>query len=182
MSETKIKSLARRADGGLEDFMANGHKYRAIRPGEPIGIQRWTEFEKLKLVFGFGQTFTAIFDALKAIQDLAAADKPFSEIRTEIILSVNSMLRGITDLSQARYNKALYLASVFIVREGDDIRSWDTHLAEQYIQDWAEEGLSEQDFFYFAGSVTNTFAAKFNQMNDEVSRERERLSAISSTK
>ncbi len=64
MNETKeqfrpIKKLARDANGGLsyEPFTANGNTYRFIRPGDPIGIQKWTEYEKLKIVVGTGQTF-----------------------------------------------------------------------------------------------------------------------------
>ena len=85
-----IKPLARDANGGLsyEPFTANGRTYHFIRPGDPLGIRKWTEYEKLKIVVGTGQTFSGIVEAFKQITDLAGADKKFSEIRTELIAAL----------------------------------------------------------------------------------------------
>lgn len=177
-----IKNLPTGGDGLPTDFETKKHKYRVMRPGDPLGITRFSEYEKLQIAFGFGQSFAGILDVYGQIERLLGADKPFAEIRTEAILLVNSAKRSIVDMSAARYNKALYLATLFIVREGDDATKWDMHTAESYIQDWAEEGLSEQDFFMLSASAVRGFKETFNKIKGEVSREEERLSAITTSR
>jgi len=180
--ERKTKELPKGADGLMTDFETAKHRYRVMRPGEPMGIQRFTEYEKLQSVFGFAQTFAGLLEVFTELETLLGADKPFSQIRTEAILLVNSAKRSIVDMSAARYNKALYLATLFIVREGDDATKWDMHTAESYIQDWAEEGLSEQDFFMLSASAVRGFKETFNKIKSEVSREEARLSAITTSR
>lgn len=180
--ERKTKELPKGADGLMTDFETKKHRYRVMRPGEPLGIQRFTEYEKLQSVFGFAQTFSGLLEVFTELETLLGADKPFSQIRTEAILLCNSAKRGIVDQSQSRFNKALYLASIFVVREGDDPLKWDIRTAEDYIQDWAEEGLSELDFFFLSASAVRGFKEAFNKISAEVRAEEERLSGITTSR
>ncbi len=172
------KSLPKGADGLLTDFSTSRHRYKVMRPGEPLGIQRFTEYEKLQSVFGFGQSFAGILEVFGGLEKLLGADRPFSEIRTEAILLCNSAKRGIVDQSRARFNKALYLATIFVVRDDDDPLKWDERLAEEYIEDWAAEGLSEIDFFTLSASAVSGFKEAFNKISADVRAQEERLSAI----
>ena len=176
-----IKKLGRDGNGGLsyEPFTANGNTYRFIRPGDEIGIRKWTEYEKLKIVVGTGQTFSGIVEAFKQITDLAGADKKFSEIRTELILLADSYRKGVLDMSKDRYNKAFYLCSIFIYRDGDDPYQWDLNRAEQYIGDWVEENISEQDLFFFAMLLTPGFSKVLTELRNEAERQAERLEKLS---
>jgi len=176
-----IKPLARDANGGLsyEPFTANGRTYHFIRPGDPLGIRKWTEYEKLKIVVGTGQTFSGIVEAFKQITDLAGADKKFSEIRTELILLADSYRKGVLDMSKDRYNKAFYLCTIFIYRDGDDPYQWDLNRAEQYIGDWVEENISEQDLFFFAMLLTPGFSKVLTELRNEAERQAERLEKLS---
>jgi len=176
-----IKKLGRDANGGLsyEPFTANGRTYHFIRPGDPLGIRKWTEYEKLKIVVGTGQTFSGIVEAFKQITDLAGADKKFSEIRTELILLADSYRKGVLDMSKDRYNKAFYLCSIFIYRDGDDPYQWDLNRAEQYIGDWVEENISEQDLFFFAMLLTPGFSKVLTELRNEAERQAERLEKLS---
>lgn len=175
-----IKKLGRDANGGLsyEPFTANGHKYHFIRPGDEIGIRKWTEYEKLKIVVGTGQTFAGIVEAFKQITDLAGQDKEFSKIRTELILLADSYRKAILDMSAARYNKAFYLCTIFIYREGDDPYKWDINTAESYIADWVEENVSEQDLFFFAMLLTPGFSKVFQELSAEAAAQAEKLSVV----
>ena len=176
-----IKNLGRDANGGLsyEPFTANGHKYHFIRPGDEIGIRKWTEYEKLKIVVGTGQTFAGIVEAFKQITDLAGQDKEFSKIRTELILLADSYRKAILDMSAARYNKAFYLCTIFIYREGDDPHKWDMNTAESYIADWMDENVSEQDLFFFAMLLTPGFNRVYQELSEEAAKQSEKLEKLS---
>jgi len=176
-----IKKLGRDPNGGLsyEPFTANGNTYHFIRPGDEIGIKKWTEYEKLKIVVGTGQTFAGIVEAFKQITDLAGADKEFAKIRTEVILLADSYRKAILDMSAARYNKAFYLCTIFIYRAGDDPYSWDLNRAESYISDWVAENMSEQDFFLFAMLLIPGFSRVFHELSAEAQVQAERLAKLS---
>lgn len=176
-----IKKLGRDPNGSLsyEPFTANGHTYHFIRPGDEIGIKKWTEYEKLKIVVGTGQTFAGIVEAFKQITDLAGADKEFAKIRTEVILLADSYRKAILDMSAARYNKAFYLCTIFIYRAGDDPYSWDLNRAESYISDWVAENVSEQDLFFFAMLLTPGFSRVFQELNAAAAEQAERLAKLS---
>ena len=179
-----IKNLSRDPNGSLsyEPFTANGHKYCFIRPGDPLGIRKWTEYEKLKIVVGTGQTFAGIVEAFKLITDLAAQDKEFSKIRTELILLADSYRKGVLDMSKDRYNKAFYLCTIFIYREGDDPYQWDINRAEQYISDWVEENINEQDFFFFSMLLIPGFAKVLSDLRREAEAQAEKLSVVTGLK
>ncbi len=179
-----IKNLARDPNGGLsyEPFEANGHKYHFIRPGDPLGIRKWTEYEKLKIVVGTGQTFAGIVEGYKQINDLLGSDKAFSAIRTEAILLTDSYRKAVLDMSKDRYNKAFYLCSIFIYREGDDPYQWDINRAERYIADWVEENINEQDLFFFAMLLTPGYAKTLTELRSEAEAQAEKLSVVTGSK
>lgn len=145
-----------------------------------MGIRRWMEYEKLSIVVGFGKTFDAITTTLHDIEKLLGSDQPFADIRVESILLVNGLRKSIVEMRKERYNYAMYLASVFVVREGDDPLVWEFDRATEYIQDWAAEGLSEQDFFTFALLTVHGFQAHYKELKSQADKEAERLLAVGS--
>lgn len=186
MNETKeqfkpIKKLARDQNGGLsyEPFTANGHTYCFIRPGDEIGIRKWTEYEKLKIVVGTGQTFSGIVQGYVEMNNLLGADKAFSTIRTEAILLNDSQKKCVLDMSKDRYNKAFYLCSIFIYREGDNPYYWDLNQAESYISDWLAENVSEQDLFFFAMLLIPGFNRVYQELSEEAAKQSEKLEKLS---
>lgn len=180
MNHKPIKNLARDPNGNLsyEPFEANGHRYCFIRPGDPIGVKKWGEYEKLKIVVGTGQTFAGIVEGFGQIVKLAGEDKKFADIRTEIILLADSYRKAVLDMSKDRFNKAFYLCSLFIYREGDDPYTWDLNIAERNINDWMEERINEQDLFFFAMLLTPGFNRIFQELSEEAARQAERLSVV----
>jgi hypothetical protein len=176
-----IKKLARDGNGALsyEPFTANGHKYHFIRPGDEIGIRKWTEYEKLKIVVGTGQTFAGIVQGHQQMNDLLGADKAFSAIRTEAILLNDSHKKAVLDMSKDRYNKAFYLCTIFIYREGDDPYKWDLNTAESYIADWSAENMSEQDFFLFCKILIPEFNKTFQGLKEAAEKQAAQLEKLS---
>lgn len=177
--QKRIRSLEKDQDGVILPFKTNRGKYFVLRPGEPLGIQRWTEYERLKIVLGTGKTFSALIEALHGVEKLLGTDNPLADIRVEAILAINGLRRGLVELSKERYNYALYMATVFIYREGDDPLTWSMDKATEYIEDWAVEGLSEQDFFSFAVATVTGLKKIYSDIKREMDKEAERLSGIS---
>lgn len=178
---TRIRHLEKDQDGVILPFTTKRGKYYVIRPGEPLGIQRWTEYERLKIVLGTGKTFSALIEGLHSVEKMLAADNPFADIRLDAILTINALRRGLVELSKERYNYALYMATVFIYREGDDPLTWSMDKATEYIEDWAGEGLSEHDFFSFAVATVTGLKKIYSDLKREMDRETERLSGITTS-
>lgn len=175
----RIRHLETDANGVLLPFETKKGRYNVIRPGEPLGVQRWTEYERLSIVMGTGQTFSALITALRGVEQLLGSDKPLAQVRTEAILTLNSLQRGLIDLSESRYNKALYQATIFVWRDGDDPLKWDMARATEYIEDWAEAGISEQDFFSFALATVTGFSEHYRALTERIRKEQAVLSGIS---
>lgn len=182
MSEhKKIAPLERDQNGGLSyaPFTANGNKYRLIKPGDPIGIKKWTMYEQLKVVFGSGKTFAELATYFKEHKALLGADKPFSDIRVEAILATDSMQKSIVEMSKERYNQAFYLCSIFIYKDGTDPYEWSFDDAKEMIEDWEAERISEIDLFFFASLLIPGFRQIFKELQQEAERQTERLLAAS---
>lgn len=173
--------LPKDAQGIILPFETKNHKYKVIRPGNPIGIQRYLEFEKLQIPAGMGLSFAEIAGVLKELELLLGSDKAFAEIRTEAILKANSLRRGIVDLSKTRFSKALYLATIFIYRDGDDLSKWDMETATEYLEDWKEAGISETDFFYLSLRMVNGFSKIYGSIKQEIAQTEVVLSGTTSS-
>lgn len=172
-----IKNLARDPNGNLsfEPFMANGHRYCFIRPGDPIGIDKWTEYQKLEIVAGGARTFEAIVRSYKSLMDVLISPKSYEERVKEALLLVESYRKAILDMSSERVSKAFYLCSIFIYRDGDDPYVWDMATAERNIEDWRAERIEPMDFFLFAMLLISGFSKIFSDLQEEARVMAERL-------
>jgi hypothetical protein len=173
----EIRQLEKDASGMLTftPFTANGIKYKFIKPGDPIGIKKWTAYEQLKIVAGSGKTFAELATYFKEHKNLLGADKAFSQIRVEAILATASMQKSIVEMSKERYNQAFYLCSIFIYRDGADPYAWDIETAGEMIQDWESERISEVDLFFFASLLIPGFRQMFRELQEAAELETERL-------
>lgn len=158
--------------------MANGVKYRFIKPGDPIGIRKWTEYEKMKVVAGVGKTFAEMVKYLKDHKSLLGGDTPFEKIRVEAILATDSVQKGILEMSKERYNKAFFLCSLFIYPDGTDPYTWDADKATEMIEDWEAERISEIDLFFFASLLIPGYRQTFKELQEEAERVTARLSVF----
>ena len=160
-------------------FKANGKTFKFIKPGDPIGIAKWSEYQKLQIVVGGGVTFADLIVGLREHKKLLSADQPFSEIRSEAIVWADSTIKGLIDMSQSRYDKAFYLASIFIYEDGKDPYAWDMEIAGKMVEDWAIGRVSEEDLFFFAMLQIPAWRAIFQELSERAEREAGRsLAAI----
>jgi hypothetical protein len=167
-TEKPVVRLSRDEYGNLtfEPFVSNGTKYRMIKPGTAIGIHKFTQYKKLSVVVGAGATFSAIIEENKAVIELLSSDKPLAQVRREALLRLDSMNKGILDLSKSRYHKAFYLASIFIYPDGTDPREWSMELAEKMIEDWAID-VDENDLLFFSLFLIPAFSDLIAGLKEE---------------
>lgn len=152
-------------------FKASGKTYKFIKPGDPIGIAKWSEYQKLSIVVGGGVTFSDLARGLKEHEATLASDKPFSEIRSEAIYWAKSQRLAIIDLSKSRFDKAFYLASIFIYEVGTDPYEWSNEIAEEMVETWAAGRVSEEDLFFFAMLQVPAWRLIFQELSEKAERE-----------
>lgn len=155
----------------FEPFKANGKTFRFIKPGDPIGIDKWSEYQKLQIVVGGGVTFADLIISLREHKKLLSSDQSFSEIRSEAIVWADSQIKGLIEMSQSRYDKAFYLATIFIYEEGTDPYAWDMDMAGRMIEDWKEGGINEQDLFFFAMLLIPAWRLILGELSEEAERQ-----------
>jgi hypothetical protein len=161
------KPLKKDEAGYLLPFMANGAKFWPIPDGAPLGPIRWSQYEKMAIAVGFGRNFKSLIDALKEVRQLQYEDKPAAQIKMETSAMLDSILDAAFSVKNDRFAMGFYLASIFIVREGDDPAHWDAGVAQSMIDDWAAENVSEQDLFFFALGRVHGFKAAWKSQIDE---------------
>lgn len=149
-------------------FKANGKTYKFIKPGDPIGIEKWSEYQKLQIVVGGGVTFADLIIGLREHKKLLGSDQAFSEIRSEAIVWADSTIKGLIDMSQARYDKSFYLASIFIYEDGTDPYAWSMEIAGKMIEDWAVGRIDETDLFFFAMLQVHAWSQILSELSDQV--------------
>jgi len=171
--EKQLIHFARDPNGNMtfEPFKANGKTYKFIKPGDPIGIDKWSEYQKLQIVVGGGVTFADLIVGLREHKKLLSSDQTFSDIRSEAIVWADSQIKGVIDLSQSRYDKSFYLATLFIYEDGADPYAWDMDMAGRMIEDWVSGGVNEQDLFFFAMLQVPAWRQILNELSLETERQ-----------
>lgn len=171
--EKQLVSFDRDANGNMtyKPFTANGTRYNFIKPGDPIGIDKWTEYQRLQIVVGGGVSFNDLILGLREHKKILSSDQPFSDIRSEAIIWADSQIKGLIDLSQSRYHKSFYLASLFIYEEGTDPYLWSMDIANKMLEDWAIGAVNEQDLFFFAMLQIPAWSQIFDELSEQAGRE-----------
>lgn len=157
--DQECKSLPRKKTGGFAPFFdANKKKYKIRSVAEGIPPLRWAAYEKLSTMFGYDATYQKLTDNLlkgkKLINEIFLAKGECNHSIIDVLQHYDSVLSGMIGFTNSRVSKGLYLCTVFIVREGEDIKEWDKDLAEEKIDDWIEEGFDVADFFTLAAHFT----------------------------
>ena len=152
-------------------FKANGKTYKFIKPGDPVGIAKWSEYQKLQIVVGGGVTFADLIVGLREHKALLSSDQKLSDIRSEAIVWADSTIKGLIDMSQARYDKSFYLASIFIYEDGKDPYTWDMEMAGRMVEDWAVGRVSEEDLFFFAMLQIPAWSQILSELSERAERE-----------
>lgn len=171
-------AVEKNSSGLIEKITTQKHTYIFKRPGEPIGLARWSEYERQTIACGFGQTFNELLLQLQAIQEAVAEDVSFSKARITVICLIDTIKNKIIEQSKTRWSKAFYICTLLAERDGVP-ETWSPSLAEDYIQDWESSGLVDEfDLFFFASNTITNFAKIYVELRKEQTEKEARISKL----
>lgn len=128
-------------------FTANGNKYYIRSVEDGLGFKRYTQLKKMLSVVGFNATYSEQLGVLARMTEAANSLVTKAPRLNELFHEIANMQKAI-ELSEREWDFSMYAATLFIVRNGEDLSTWDEALANEKISDWHAEGLYEMDFFF----------------------------------
>ena len=134
----------------VSEFTANGKTYYIRNPREGLPLRRQRELEKMSVVVpfnaGLGEVISSLSRMKKICNSLVGGkDANFTGLVEEIV----NLERGLSE-SNRKWQASLIMCTLFIYEPGEDLKTWDIDHANRKIEDWAAEGLIEDDFFTLA--------------------------------
>lgn len=158
----------------LSTFKTDAHTYQII--GEHgIGFQRYTAFQKRSLARAFGKDFQQIYNELQAIKLGIAGDGNVGKMRSDAIIHITGLQDSIADFGKEQFEAALWLCTLFVLREDETVAEYSEQIAEEKIKDWANFGFSELDFFFLSGSVVPGYGSAFREAITRNEKARQKL-------
>lgn len=127
-------------------FKANGTKYRIRTPEEGIGIERIALLYKMSGGVGYGVGLGDQQKNWKRVGDLLQDFVRGKNNLEDIFALIKSQHEGIGVEANEGYSLDLYLCTLFIVKEDEDLTQWSKAEADEKIEDWNKEGYNERDF------------------------------------
>jgi hypothetical protein len=88
------------------------------------------------------------------------------ETFVNLVLQLDAMKKGVVNSTQERNNIALMLCTLFIVREDEDLTTWNEEEANDKVKDWNKAGYDVNDFLLLALSSVQGFSAAFNAISE----------------
>jgi hypothetical protein len=146
-------------DRMLPKFQTDKHTYTIV--GENgIGIDRYTQFQKRSVQRGFGRDFQSIIDTLNAIYRSLGTDSS----KSDAIVQIRALMDSVADFGNDQFDAALWICTLFVLREDETLATYSEQMAEEKIQDWKDYGFSELDFFLLSGSVVPGYGTLFTEV------------------
>ena len=165
-NDEKIKLLPRDENGKIARFFeANGVQYKVSEFENGLPIDRYSAYEKWALMFTYNATPAELIANQRKtgemLNRIMAGDKTINVL--DVMAHQKSMVDGIITLANQKYTRAMWLCSIFILRDGEDARTWSSNVAEQKINDWIKEGYSVSDFFRLAQTISMQYSKNLVQ-------------------
>jgi hypothetical protein len=161
------KSLPRDENGELKShFQANGKTYRILSESDMFPISRWGLYSKFTAQYLSGQDFQGMYHTLSGINDTVNGYADRTKVFTDIVLSIKAAMEGLMEMSKVRFDSSLYLSTLFILSDGEDITEWSLADADIKIEDWSKEGYRVDDFFTLAGNMAVLYLKELRRLAD----------------
>lgn len=130
-----------------KSFMANGREYRVT---SSITFERYEAYEVLQIEVGLARTFEQFSEEIKECYNLCNQVASGKHVFADLAVKLRDLMIGVQLVGSQETPAVLKLCSLFINREGEDIRTIDDAIMEQKIQDWRQAGIDLRWFFSFA--------------------------------
>jgi hypothetical protein len=148
--QNQVQRLVTEAGEWVSEFQANGKTYYVRNPKEGLPLRRQRELEKMSVVVPFNAGLGEVISSLSRMKKICntligSKEGNFTGLVEEIV----NLERGLSE-SNRKWQASLIMCTLFIYEPGEDLKTWDIDQANRKIEDWAEEGLIEDDFFTLA--------------------------------
>ncbi len=148
--KNQVQRLVTESGEWVSEFQANGKTYYVRNSKEGLPLRRQRELEKMSVVVpfnaGLGEVISSLSRMKKICNSLVGGkDANFTGLVEEIV----NLERGLSE-SNRKWQASLIMCTLFIYEPGEDLKTWDIDQANRKIEDWAAEGLIEDDFFTLA--------------------------------
>jgi hypothetical protein len=137
-------------------FVANGTKYVVMSPQDCFNIDKQMAYHNIKIAFDLNQSPTSIKQRFASTLDILirlfdANDIERIKLRKKLLQDALNNMESFKGSLTSRYPAALYLCTIFIIREGENLSSnWTFEGAKLKIDDWLMENYNPFDFFGLA--------------------------------
>lgn len=158
-----MTSTVKKITASESSFIANGNKYFFEFD---LPIARYRVYEELQYLIAYGMNVEKLADSLRKIievnsgPDVIGAIKETHEIATNALYSMGRYMGK-------REHEIFLFATLFIIREGEDISSWSESLAKEKIKDWESEGIAASSFFLLAMKQISGFQQLLEALRKE---------------
>ena len=125
-------------------FEANGTSYRIITPEQGLPLLRYTKLRAALAMVGFDSAMPDMMQQLKKMRELLNAQG--KSMTFDLSVAVHNMMETVKR-SDRNWDFATWAATLFIVRDGEDLTRYDEADAERKIEDWNAAKIYPADFF-----------------------------------
>lgn len=137
------------------EFTANGNKYVIAPPSKVFNFDRQIAYLNFETAFSLNKTPTEIYQAfVKLLQNqirlMSDNGKEWADIQQENLRDCMNFVDSMRGEDHKRLPPAYWMCTLFIIKEGEDLSSWDWKMGLNKIQDWSKENLNPIDFFSLA--------------------------------
>lgn len=149
-----------------ESFIGKSGKRYYIT--KKLNVVRYVEFQTLSLSLAYGVNFQQFYNNLndlkKILDDIPKNKKTF----TDAVMYLHGLQTSILDSSQTKFDVSLYLCTLFIVSEDEDITSWSMEEADNKIKDWVQ--YDSQDFFFLCHHFVSGLVDEIKKLESSINR------------
>lgn len=143
-----MKRLPRDEQGNFaRAFSANGRKYIILTQEEGVGIKRYSTLLSMSATVTFEMNAATLVMNLNKILEMLWSMMQGRNKLADLVAHVKSMIDGIQRTSRREYQSVFWTCCLFIVREGEDMKKFVEADQREKIDDWAEEGYHEEEFY-----------------------------------
>lgn len=164
----------------LSQFKTDKHTYTLIGDAG-IGFERYTMFQKRSLQRGFARDFQQVWDTLQQIKLGIAGETAVAKLRSEAIIAITALQDSVADFGREQFDAALWLCTLFVLREDETMSTYSEQVAEEKLADWAAYGYSELDFFFLSGNLVPGYGSRFREVIKSNERARQKLLDVIAT-
>ena len=132
-------------------FMANGVKYNIIA-AERLSGDRYRAYRKGEIEIANGLTLIGVGTGLNDASTLMQNATNFGANHKALEILLN-LQKGIQNFTEQPHDEIQRFCSIFCVTAIEDLKTYDTSLMPEKINDWDEEGIPNGFFHVLAANI-----------------------------